>query len=201
MVWSAGTGGCGLADDGEVVDSGRKRPVEARCRAVQPGFEQQVADFDPDVVIVLSTIYDLQQRRLDGWDDFRVPGDPGFDEYLAAEYARVYDILSARDARVVWFTNPCSRQTIGPWPSDDRGGPLAEDRIEHANKAILGRLGKLRPDVRFFDLHEVLCRGDEIVNKVDGVDELRTDGIHFTPAGSMWFARTYGPQLIAEASR
>ncbi len=105
---------------------GRESSLSERCQASADGIAEQVADFDPDVVVVLSTIYDLQQRRLDGWDDMRVPGDPGFDEYLANEYANVYDVLSSGGARVVWMTNPCARTTIGPWPNDGRGGPLDE---------------------------------------------------------------------------
>ena len=64
VVWSAGTGGCGLADDGTVMVTGREVPVAQPCRTVQPSFARQVAEFDPDLVVVLSTIYDLQQRKL-----------------------------------------------------------------------------------------------------------------------------------------
>ena len=68
----------------------------------------------------------------------RVPGDPGFDDYLVDEYAGVYDALSSGGANVLWMTNPCAQRTVGPWPSDSRGGPLAPERIEHSNEAILG---------------------------------------------------------------
>ena len=126
----------------------------------------------------------------------RVPGDPGFDEYLANEYASVYDVLSSGGARVVWMTNPCARSTIGPWPNDGRGGPLDEPRVEHVNEEVLDELANLRPDVRFFDLYAVLCPDGEERTTADGVDPLRIDGVHFTPDGSRWFARTYGTEIL-----
>ena len=39
VVWSAGAGGCGLADDGSVVVTGREAPVPELCRTVQPSFD------------------------------------------------------------------------------------------------------------------------------------------------------------------
>ena len=183
-MWSAGIGGCGLADDGEVVEQGRAVALTERCRDVQSEIAGQVAEFDPDVVVVLSEIYDLQQRRLADWDGMRVPGDPGFDEYLANEYANVYDVLSSGGARVVWMTNPCARTTIGPWPNDGRGGPLDEPRVEHVNEEVLDELANLRPDVRFFDLYAELCPDGKERTTAGGVDPLRIDGVHFTPDGS-----------------
>ena len=130
-----------------------------------------------------------------------MPGDPGFDDYLVGEYVQVYDALSSGGAKVLWLNNPCAQRTAGPWPSDSRGGPLAPDRIAHANDAIIGELSAQRPDVHVFDLYAVMCPDGKPMNRAGGVEPLRVDGIHFTPDGSLWFARTYGDQLLDEGLR
>jgi hypothetical protein len=95
VVWSAGTEGCGIADEGSTLDSsGRDSPVTAQCKQVTDVWREQVASFDPDVVVVLSTRFDLQPRRLDGWAGPRAPGDPEFDRYLLAEYEQAVDVLT-----------------------------------------------------------------------------------------------------------
>ena len=55
--------------------------------------------------------------------------------------------------------------------------------------------------MRFFDLYAVLCPDGKLLNGADGISPLRVDGIHFTPDGSMWFARTYGDQLLEQGLR
>jgi hypothetical protein len=47
-----------------------------------------------------------------------------------------------------------------------------------------------------FDLDAILCPNGEYRNTAPGVSEVRGDGVHFTVDGAMWFADTYGKQLI-----
>ena len=47
-----------------------------------------------------------------------------------------------------------------------------------------------------FDLDAILCPGGKYRTSVPGVGEVRGDGVHFTVDGAMWFADTYGKQLI-----
>ena len=47
-----------------------------------------------------------------------------------------------------------------------------------------------------FDLAKLLCPGGKPLKSVDGVGDLRPDGVHFSVNGALWFARTYGDKLL-----
>ena len=196
LVWSVGTGGCGIANDGHVVEAGREIPVPDRCRAVQAGWRSRIERFRPDLVIVMSTIYDTQQRRVGAWPSMLVPGDRPFDDYLTQKYATRYDILSSTGAHVLWMESPCARPSIGPWPIDQRGGPLSTPRVKHVNHVVLERVERLRPQLRRFDLFSVLCPDGVFQNDIGGVHDFRPDGIHYSPAASLWLAQHYGPRIL-----
>jgi hypothetical protein len=102
VVWSGATDGCGIADEGKTPDaSGRLQPVPRQCRGSIAGLADAVKQLDPDVVLVYSSVFDLQDRVLDGWPGVLRPGDARFDDYLVAEYVDAYDTLSAKGAKVV----------------------------------------------------------------------------------------------------
>ncbi len=194
VVWSGATEGCGIADKGEAPDAaGRLAPMPRQCRGLVDGLAGAVKQVDPDVVLVFSSIFDLQDRRLDGWPGVLGPGAPRFDDYLVGEYVGAYDTLSAGGAKVVWMKNPCVQYSFGPAPVR---GSFDTKRIRYTNDVILGRLAKARPDVRFFDLFTVLCPHGAPVKSLGGVDSVRTDGAHFSPEGSVWFAGKYGREIV-----
>ena len=195
VVWSDATGGCGIADAGKVLKAGgREAAVPSNCVGLAERFGDAVKRFRPDVVIVLSSIFDLQDRKLAGWPRFLGPGTKQFDDYLEKEYVDAYDTLSTSGARVVWMKNPCVHYTLGLVGGIN--GSFDNTRIQYVNTAILGRLAKARPAVRFFDLNQVLCPGGKFVKSLGGVKDVRTDGVHFSPEGSQWFADTYGRKLV-----
>jgi hypothetical protein len=199
VVWSRATEGCGIADGGEVRDaSGRVVPVPEACVGLADSWAEGVAEFDPDVVLVLSHVFDLQNRRLDDWPGFLAPGDDRFDDYLVEEYTHAVDVLSAGGAQVVWFANPCVHYTFGGAVAD---GALETDRIRYVNDVVLGRLAHARPALKTFDLFKVLCPDGEYVQSMGGVEILRTDGVHFSADGSMWFAKEYGEAVLDLALR
>src|SRR5262249_38080606 len=77
------------------------QPAEA-CAGWAQTWAQKIADFDPDVVVVQYTVWEVEWRRLpDGrWAH---PGDPAFDRWQLSEYQAAADVLSARGAPVLWF--------------------------------------------------------------------------------------------------
>jgi peptidoglycan/LPS O-acetylase OafA/YrhL len=198
LVWSSGTEGCGIADDGAVRDlTGRERELPEPCRAVWSNWQEQVASFDPDIVVVLSTAWDLQERRLPGWPRFLGPGDTAFDDYLVEEYTAAFDALSQGGAAVVWLHVPCARDKLGLVGGAGAGRALAPERVRHANEAILLRLAAARPDLGTFDLFGVLCPGGEYADDVGGVSGIRPDGVHLSAEGSLWLAAEHGPAMLA----
>lgn len=195
LVWSAATEGCGIANDGEVHDDvGRASPVPSQCVSLDDGWADAIEQFQPDMVLVLSQIFDLQDRRLDGWPGFLEPGDPEFDSYLLETYVDAFDALSAGGATVVWFDSPCVNYNLGSFGG--KSSALDLEGITHVNDVVLERLQEARPALQRFDLFDVLCPDGEFVEGMDGVTTLRTDGVHFSPEGSLWFAENYGQEIL-----
>ena len=192
VVWSAGTEGCGIANEGATRDdSNRTVQVADRCRRVPEMWQEQIDAFRPDVIVVLSTGFDLQPRRLDNWTDFLAPGDPVFDQYLLEEYEAAADVLSSGGAVIQWMTNPCLREFIRV------NVPLASDEdVIHVNRSVLADLERRHASVDLFDLHAIVCPGGAYAPGTEEVPLLRPDGIHFSPEGAQWLAREYGDTLV-----
>ena len=72
--------------------------------------------FRPDVVVVLSTLWEVAPRNQPGWDGVRRFGDPDYDRWLRSEYLGLTAYMSSGGARVVWLTVPCAEHA----PSRDR---------------------------------------------------------------------------------
>jgi hypothetical protein len=52
--------------------------------------------------------------------------------------------------------------------------------------------------VEVYDLDAVLCPDGEFLESVDGVGEIRPDGIHLSVGGSLWLAEQLHRDLLAE---
>jgi peptidoglycan/LPS O-acetylase OafA/YrhL len=199
VVWSAATEGCGVADDGLVRDvAGRTGEVPDVCRDVRARWQAGVEQFDPDVVIVMSELLDIQTRQLEDWPDFLVPGDADFDRYLVDEFQRAHDVLAGGGATVVWFSMPCVENSIGF--GNVEPGVFDTERARHVNDVVLPDLRRSAPELRVFDLFGVLCPDGTYAADLDGIEAVRPDGIHFSTEGAEWFAENYGDQLLELAS-
>ena len=193
VVWNHGIEGCGVAVGGERPTFGSAGSGIERCRAAVREWPRQLEAFDPDVVVVLSSLFDIQDRRLSGASDFTSIGNPEFDASLLREYESVVDTLSSTGARVVWMTTPCTAIK----PVAGQPAPNATRQIDHLNSAILTKLDRDRPArVVPFDLADAICPDGKPVKSVDGVGELRPDGVHFSVEAALWFAETYGEKLL-----
>ena len=177
QVWNIARPWCGI---GRYAERALGRGVEGggACDAWPQLWGDAVAGFDPDTVVVLSTIWEIVERRRAGWPDFLAPGDPAYDEWLASEYVAAADVLGALGARVVWLTLPC----VGI--SEESGA-----RIEHVNSRVLRDVARRRPStVEIVDLFGRVCPGGEFTDTLGGVVDARPDGVHFSDAGADWAA-------------
>lgn len=191
-VWNRGTPGCPFAVDGVVRFLGEE-PVKESCREAVVAHARDVASFQPEVVVALTGLWDLLPRKLDEWATFRALGDPDFDAYLLGELRATQQRLSAGGATVVWMTAPC----LGPGSSLDGDAIASETSLRRQfNDTVLADLLAQEPDAQLFDLDATLCPDGDPMGEVDGVGQLRYDGLHFTVPGAYWFAETYGPRLV-----
>ena len=200
LVWNIAVAGCGIAQEGVSRDvfDGAELPPGPACIEARDQWRDNVAEFDPDLVLVLSGLRDAQDRDLEGDGTFAGPGDPAIDEFLLDTYLAAADDLASGGARVVWMSPPCVRLLPGLL-----GGEVDEEVFNPARmealQAIVAQLPAERPDtVEVYDLDAVLCPGGEFLETVDGVGDIRPDGIHLSVDGSLWLAEQLQDDLYTE---
>jgi lysophospholipase L1-like esterase len=193
-VWSTGTNGCGIARGGELIAALGEKPETTNCDNWGERWAAQVDEFDPDLVVVLTGVWDLTDRRLPGSDAVTWVGDPNYDAYLVNEYAAAVDVLSARGAQVAWLTAPCVGPIL-PGPLSDNPA-LDAERTNYLNAAILPGLVAARPQVEVIDLFGHICPDGAYAGELGGIPHARPDGLHFSPASARWVADWLGLELL-----
>ncbi len=192
LVWDHGVEGCGVAVDGDTRSFGSTASGVQRCRDAVNAWPSQLAAFRPKVVVVLSSLTDIQERKLPGQSKYSSIGDPAFDAFLVKQYEHVIDTLSSTGARVVWMTPPCTAIKSVP----GQAPPYSTAHVEYLDNVILAKVYRARPKVVPFDLAAVICPDGKPLKSVSGVGSLRPDGVHFSVNGALWFAETYGEKLL-----
>ena len=198
LIWTTATLGCGLADEG-FVDSGfwkRETPLQESCLQVHAGWQAQIEQFNPDLVIVMSSLWDTQERRLPDWPQMKLPGDPVFDDYLLREYREAVDELTAGGAAILWIKPPCARSMDAKGVEAISTGLYDTARVLYLNNTLIPRLVEDRPEVRTYDLFSKLCPEGKFVEDMGGVEGIRPDGVHFSAKGSLWLAETLGYEML-----
>ena len=200
-VWTTATVGCGVATGGKyLAQDGTPTKFPAKCGKVPTFWPQQIDQFHPDVIFVMSSVWDLGDRQLDTWTDFKSPGDPEFDAWLLKQYESAVDILTASGAKLVWALPPCTTSGKGYFlPQATAAFDIT--RLQHLNHDILPQLVAARPGkVTLIDTYSRLCPEDTFTNEIDGVSNVRPDGIHFGTDGAIWFGQSFGQQILDASS-
>ncbi len=200
IVWVGATVGCGILDEGEVGEAIGARTeglFPGDCRDVHDGWVRQVSEFQPDLVIMLSSVWDLQDRQLADWPEPLAPGAPAFDDYLLREYREAVDVLSSGGAPVLWMSGPCSRSVSIGGAEGTSTGAFEVSRVHHLNDELIPQLMADRDQVRTFDIFPILCPDGTFTESIPGVDNFRPDGAHLTEEGATWFAENYAAEMIA----
>ncbi len=142
-----------------------------------------LARMQPDVVVVLSTIWDVSPRQRDEWGpDYVSAGDPRFDSFVESEWRQAVATLDARGARVVWLTDPCAAEA-----------PISK-ALHYANTKYLPSLLRTTPAVQV-DLAARVCPDGTFTDRLGPVADGRPDGMHFSDPGADWVASWLGPRL------
>jgi hypothetical protein len=175
---------------------GRKLPMSHGLGIQLPGtgcddwgtrWKHDIEQFDPDVVFVNFSVWEISPRILPGHKDLVQPGVAALDAWQLSEYRAAADVLSARGAQVVWFTIPCENEPI-----------LKGQPFWYVNRRTVPALAASRPSVHVLDLdHELCVRGPS--NDYAGVHDARPDGAHFSDAGAFAVANWAMPIVLGEA--
>jgi peptidoglycan/LPS O-acetylase OafA/YrhL len=184
--------GCGLSLGGDLVLGTFVHSVDKSCRGFFASIPIKVAAAKPDVVMLLTTTWDVENRRLVKGGPELGTTDPTLRASIAASFASLTDaLLSTGTSRIVWTHEPPAvAALLGP---GDHQGELERHRTLYA---IMDQLAEMHPDrVRVAPLAEWV---EEQGLSADTV--ARPDAVHWTPAASLRIAESYlGPLLVREA--
>ena len=181
--------GCGFVRGGENFLGGSWNVYEPGC--AEYFFEavpERAAEASADVVVLLGSEWDLLDRRWENGDQL-APVD--FTDRIDADYRSLTDtLLEVGVAEVVWLEMPVPNQN---WEAND----LDADRARFGLlRAAMDRLVESVPErVSVVDLESWLA-GEGL----DTDQEVRPDGIHFTPEAAIEIVDTWlGEQILRAA--
>lgn len=176
LVWNLGTLGCPLSAS-DLTFRGERRPDNHWCAPWRADRSRWIAEFDPDVVVVLSGVWDSYDRIVDGRE--LSLGSPEHDQWFSQELDALLDLLTSGGGRVVLATAPCNRHLEGVDGAEPPENSI--ERVTHLNE-LYRQAADRRSDTSLADLYELVCPGGEYSSTLDG-HELRFDGVHFTTEG------------------
>jgi peptidoglycan/LPS O-acetylase OafA/YrhL len=194
VVWNKGTLGCGMLRYG-VVDIGSE-PFEqpATCNDWDTRWLQPIAEYQPNVVVLLTGAWDVLDREIDG--TYYSPGSVPFDRYFLDELDRATALLGSQGAKVVVLTTPfLSRpdlvgQAEGSWPEYE---PWRIDRVN----ALYRDFATAHPGrYTLIDLNGHVAPNGKYTQTL-GATEIFDDGVHFGQSGSDFVSAWLVPQLDA----
>lgn len=98
--------GCSLATGGRLRALGYDADDAPKCAVRNSSLSAHVAEFRPDVVIVLSCLWEVADRQLPGETRWRAPGDPEYDGFTARTIDETATAVTTTGARVAWLNCP-----------------------------------------------------------------------------------------------
>lgn len=183
--------GCGFLREGE-RRAGEWAPYPPMCDEwLDRTLPDRVAELQPDVVVLMSTSWDLLNRRWDGVT-MLTPLDAEYADRLAIDFAAVTDdLLAAGSGSVAWIRPPIPNVL---WMNQGTG---QEDPARHAvTAAIYDDLATTRAgDVGVIALDDWL-----IDEGLDDDESVRPDGVHWDPEAALRIAEEFlGERIIRVA--
>jgi SGNH domain-containing protein/acyltransferase-like protein len=168
--------GCGIATLPDIRYLDAPHTNYPGCTQWQARWKRYIRTDDPDVAVVLLDRWELMDRRLNG--RYQHVGQPEYDAYLSGLLDSGLGIAGSRGARVVVLTAPYTHRAERPdgslYPED------SASRVDAWN--VLLRAAGARDHATVLDLNTEACPDGKFTWSVDGV-RIRSDGLHFTPAG------------------
>jgi hypothetical protein len=165
---------------------GQEVPVPQACSEWDTKWPETIASFDPDVVVVLYTVWEIEWRQLPS-GRWAIPGDPEFDRWQVSEYQTATDILTARGAQVLWLNTACDGKAI------NRNDPYWIHDVK-----TLPKFATSRSAVHLVDMNHLMCPNGPPNPDFGTVHDVRPDGSHFSDAGGLEVARWMMPIVLGE---
>lgn len=178
--------GCGFLLDGTVTSWNSDSYSANSIKLLDERVPALIHAVRPDVVVLMSTMSDVADRRWSDEEGVLAPQDDAFETRLRTAYAAVTsDILGAGVADVVWVEPP-----VPIWP-----GPEVEMREVERWDVMARVIGDVAGTVR--DGQVTVVDGDAWMHAAGFADDVsfRPDGTHLTEASAgelvdRWLAPT-----------
>src|SRR6266545_2879434 len=190
-VSDRGVQGCGISPVRDIRYIGFLHHPYPGCDRWASRWHRGMLRDDPDVAVILLDRWELMDAKPHGvWVHV---GQPGYDAWLAGQLRKSISVVGERGATVVLLTAPYTRRMERP-----DGGLFPEDtpaRVDAWNRLL--RAVAAETGARVLDLNRVICPDGRFTWAIDGL-QVRSDGLHFTPAGVQ---RVIAPWLLPRLAR
>ena len=169
--------GCPVGGPG-VVRGVDEHDTPRDCGTWRTDLPGALVEADPDVVVMVMGLLDLNGREVDG--RWRELGDPEHDDWLRGEMDEVADLLESGGVPVVWLNFPHVRardveDPTRPWDTLAINEPWKVDRFNEL-------LAEVVADHEGIELVDFASWLDTWPN--ESFDPDMRDGVHFSYAGS-----------------
>jgi peptidoglycan/LPS O-acetylase OafA/YrhL len=195
-VYNDAVVGCSLLNADPVDALNYIKQPDPDCKRRNAEVASTVALFRPEVVVVLSCLWEVGDRQLPGDRVLRPFGQ--FDEQVRSYLDVRATDAAASGAVVAWLT--CPHLDPAYHPENYMGRPpypaAAPGRVEHLNQLIRD-MAVTHPGVRVLDLAGFMA--SEPGGDLD--PSLRPDGVHLTPLAALDAVRWLAAELGYAAPR
>jgi peptidoglycan/LPS O-acetylase OafA/YrhL len=149
-------------------------------------WSQAIDGFDPDVTVLLSTIWEAVPRQLPGQSTLVTPGNAALDSWQVGEYKAAATMLTARGGHVLWLNAPCRADRAIEKPNE----------LWYVNRRNIPTAAAARSKlVHPIDLDAEICPGGHFSPDYRSVKGARPDGSHFSDAGAVAVAQWLLPMM------
>jgi peptidoglycan/LPS O-acetylase OafA/YrhL/lysophospholipase L1-like esterase len=195
---NAGVLGCGVIR-GDADIGGTWHPNADKCDHWSDTWPEIVSGEQAQVVVAFWGAWDMFDRRVNGqvmrW------GTPELDQYLTGELDHALGVLASTGVRVMLLTAPYYEPPDIASRVDRYQSLFEKPRVDHWNELLRSVAQAHQDSVSVIDLHAFLDPNGDAINSIAGVDDLRSDGIHFTAQGADVVARWLSPRIVRIAHR
>jgi len=190
--------GCGVIR-GDANIGGRWYPNAANCDRWSDTWTELIQREQAQVVVAFWGAWDMYDRRVSG--EVMRWGTPELDRFLTSELDHAVTVIASTGARVVLLTAPYFEPPDLAGRADRYQSLFERHRVDHWNQLVRG-VAQAHPDsMMVVDLHAYLAPHGELLDSIAGVDNIRSDGIHFTPQGADVVARWLSPKIVRFANQ
>jgi peptidoglycan/LPS O-acetylase OafA/YrhL len=170
--------GCGIATLPDILELGTPHTNYPGCTNWPSRWQKGVTKDDPDVSVIELNRWELMDRKLNG--TYQHVGEPAYNAYLLGQLDKAVTIAGSKGAAVVLLTAAYTHRAEKP-----DGSLYPEDtpaRVDAWNQLLVQEQAKHPRTVTILNLNKLVCPNGKFTWTIGNL-RVRSDGLHYTPAG------------------